>query len=67
MEFGIILSTGLLFRIRFLISVDEQLIKLSLLSCVYNILDLTFYCLSVYDNRYSLTIAKDWILKITKG
>ena len=46
---------------------DEQLIKLSLLSCVYDILDLTFYCLSVYDNRYSLTIAKDWILKITKG
>ena len=46
---------------------DEQLIKLSLLSCVYNSLDLTYHCLSVYDNRHSLTIAKDWILKITKG
>ena len=44
---------------------DEQLIKLSLLACVYNTLDLTFYCLSEYDKRHSTSLAKEWMNKIT--
>ena len=45
---------------------DEQLLKLSLLSCVYFSLDLTFYCLSEYDKRYSTSYAKEWMNKIGK-
>ena len=44
---------------------DEQLIKLSLLSCVYSTLDLTFFCLLEYDKRHSTSIAKEWMDKIT--
>ena len=43
---------------------DEQLLKLGLLACVYNSLDLTFYCLSEYDKRVSTCIAKNWMSKI---
>jgi len=43
---------------------DEQLIKLSLLACVYSSLDLTFFCLSEYDNRYSTSYAKEWMSKV---
>ena len=43
---------------------DEQLIKLGLLACVYYSLDLTFFCLSEYDNRHSTSFAKDWMTKI---
>ena len=45
---------------------DEQILKLSLLACVYFSLDLTFYCLSEYDKRYSTSFAKEWIKKIVK-
>jgi FkbM family methyltransferase len=45
---------------------DEQILKLSLLSCVYFSLDLTFYCLSEYDKRYSTSYAKEWMNKIAK-
>tara|TARA_B100000989_G_scaffold164428_1_gene122898 strand:+ start:338 stop:1207 length:870 start_codon:yes stop_codon:yes gene_type:complete len=45
---------------------DEQILKLSLLSCVYFSLDLTFYCLSEYDKRYSTSYAKEWMNKIGK-
>jgi FkbM family methyltransferase len=42
-----------------------QLIKLSLLACVYYSLDLTFYCLSIYDKRNSTSFARDWMTKIS--
>ena len=42
-----------------------QLIKLSLLACVYYSLDLTFYCLSIYDKRNSTSFAMDWMTKIS--
>ena len=45
---------------------DQQILKLSLLACVYFSLDLTFYCLSEYDNRYSTSFSKEWINKITE-
>jgi len=43
---------------------DEKLLKLGLLACVYNSLDLTFYCLSEYDKRHSTSFAKNWMSKI---
>ncbi len=43
---------------------DEQLIKLSLLACVYNTLDLAFFCLSEYDKRHSTSLAKEWMDKV---
>ena len=43
---------------------DEQLLKLGLLACVYHSLDLTFYCLSEYDKRYSTSFAKNWMNQI---
>ena len=46
---------------------DTQLIKLSLLACVYYSLDLTFYCLSEYDKRNSTSLAKDWMAKISNS
>ena len=46
---------------------DIQLIKLSLLACVYYSLDLTFYCLSEYDKRNSSSFAKDWMSKISNS
>lgn len=45
---------------------DEQILKLSLLSCVYFSLDLTFFCLSEYDKRHSTSYAKEWMNKIGK-
>jgi len=45
---------------------DEQILKLSLFACVYLSLDLTFYCLSEYDRRYSTSFAKEWMNKIDK-
>ena len=42
-----------------------QLIKLSLLARVYYSLDLTFYCLSIYDKRNSTSFAMDWMTKIS--
>jgi len=46
---------------------DAQLIKLSLLGCVYYSLDLTFHCLSEYDKRNSTSLAKDWMNKISNS
>ena len=46
---------------------DAQLIKLSLLACVYYSLDLTFHCLSEYDKRNSTSLAKDWMNKISNS
>ena len=40
---------------------DEKLLKLSVLAAIYNNLDLTFFYLSVYDERNSSTLAKDWM------
>lgn len=46
---------------------DEQLIKLSLLACVYNTLDLAFFCLSEYDKRHSTSLAKEWMDKVASA
>ena len=40
---------------------NEKLLKLSLLSTIYNSIDLAYFCLLVYDKRNSSTIAKEWI------
>ena len=40
---------------------DEKLLKLSLLSAIYNSIDLAYFCLLIYDKRKSSNIAKDWI------
>ena len=40
---------------------DEKLLKLSLLSAIYNSIDLAYFCLLIYDKRNSSNIAKDWI------
>ena len=40
---------------------DEKLLKLSVLSAVYNSIDLSFFCLSIYDKRNESTLAKDWM------
>lgn len=40
---------------------DEKLLKLSLLAAIYKSLDLTFFCLSIYDKRNESTLAKDWM------
>ena len=40
---------------------DEQLLKLSLLSSIYNSIDLAYFCLLIYDKRNSSNIAKKWI------
>lgn len=45
---------------------DEKLLKLSLLACVYQSLDLTFYCLSHFDKRNATSFGKDWMNKISK-
>jgi FkbM family methyltransferase len=45
---------------------DEKLLKLSLLACVYQSLDLTFFCLSHYDKRHSSSLGKDWMNNISK-
>ena len=42
---------------------DEKLLKLSILSAAYFSMDLTFFCLSIYDRRYSSNLAKNWISK----
>ena len=42
---------------------NEKLLKLSLLAAVYNSLDLTFFCLSIYDKNNSTTLAKDLMSK----
>ena len=40
---------------------DDKLMKLSLLSAIYNSIDLAYFCLLIYDKRNSSNIAKDWI------
>ncbi len=40
---------------------DEKLLRLSLLSAIYNSIDLAYFCLLIYDKRNSSNIAKDWI------
>ena len=40
---------------------DKKLLKLSLLSAIYNSIDLAYFCLLIYDKRNSTNIAKDWI------
>tara|TARA_B100000886_G_C20335088_1_gene454115 strand:- start:44 stop:898 length:855 start_codon:yes stop_codon:yes gene_type:complete len=42
---------------------NEKLLKLSLLAAVYNSLDLTFFCLSIYDKNNSTTLGKDLMSK----
>ena len=42
---------------------SEKLLKLSLLAAIYNSLDLTFFCLSIYDKNNSTTLAKDLMSK----
>ena len=42
---------------------DEKLLKLSVLSAIYNSLDLSFFCLSIYDKRHLSNLAKDWMSK----
>ncbi len=45
---------------------DKQLIKLSVLACLYYSLDFTFYCLLEYDKRHSTSIARDWMIESSK-
>ena len=45
---------------------DEKLIKLSLLACVYNSYDLSYYILSYYDKKNLTSLAGDWMNKISK-
>ena len=40
---------------------DDKLLKLSLLSAIYNSIDLAYFCLLIYDKRNSTNIAQDWI------
>jgi len=40
---------------------DKKLLKLSLLSAIYNSIDLAYFCLLIYDKRNSSNIARDWI------
>ena len=42
---------------------DDKLLKLSILSAAYFSMDLSFFCLSIYDRRYSSNLAKNWIIK----
>jgi FkbM family methyltransferase len=44
---------------------DEKLLKLSLLAAVYEISDLTFYCLSKFDERNSSLLATEWLQKVS--
>tara|TARA_X000001036_G_C20655234_1_gene796657 strand:+ start:384 stop:1247 length:864 start_codon:yes stop_codon:yes gene_type:complete len=39
---------------------NQQLLKLSLLACLYGSTDLSFYCLSQFDTRQSTSLAKEW-------
>ena len=41
----------------------DKLLKLSILSAAYFSMDLSFFCLSIYDRRYSSNLAKNWISK----
>jgi FkbM family methyltransferase len=45
---------------------NEKLIKLSLLACVYNSYDLSYYILSYYDKKNLTSLAVDWMNKISK-
>jgi FkbM family methyltransferase len=45
---------------------NEKLIKLSLLACVYNSYDLSYYILSYYDKKNLTSLAGDWMNKISK-
>jgi len=45
---------------------DEKLLKLSLLACTYGSLDLSYYCLTLYDKRHTSSFSKDWMDKIAK-
>ena len=42
---------------------DDKLLKLCILSAAYFSMDLSFFCLSIYDRRYSSNLAKNWIIK----
>ena len=42
----------------------EKLLKLSLLSLIYGSIDLTHFCLAIYDEKNSTSIAKDFMSKI---
>ena len=42
---------------------DDKLLKLCILSAAYFSMDLSFFCLSIYDRRYSSNLAKNWISK----
>jgi FkbM family methyltransferase len=44
---------------------DEKLLKLSLLAAVYGSADLTFYCLSKFDERNSSLLAIEWLQKVS--
>ena len=46
---------------------DKKLLKLSLLAAVYKSLDLTYYCLSRYDERNSSSLAIKWLQKVSSG
>ena len=45
---------------------NVQLIKLSLLACIYGSLDLTFYCLIEYDKRNSSNFANNFMKKLAE-
>ena len=40
---------------------NEKLLKLSLLSTIYDSVDLAYYCLLAFDKRNSSTLSSDWI------
>tara|TARA_B100000900_G_scaffold210099_1_gene178021 strand:+ start:278 stop:1138 length:861 start_codon:yes stop_codon:yes gene_type:complete len=42
---------------------DKKILKLSLLSLIYGSVDLTHFCLSIYDEKNSTTLAKDFMSK----
>jgi hypothetical protein len=44
---------------------DEKLLKLSLLAALYGSGDLTFYCLSKFDERNSSSLAKQWFQEMS--
>ena len=42
---------------------DKKILKLSLLSLLYGSVDLTHFCLAIYDEKNSTTFAKDFMNK----
>ena len=45
---------------------NEKLLKLSVLTAIYNSLDLTCFYLFLYDKRNSSTLAKDWMSNLNE-